>query len=153
MPGDSMSCRGMTKASGYVKPWAYEEAGPCSKSCPGPVSCWQWVYLGESSSGEPLWDEAGTMNKNRGQQNCNGRELLAKTKTASQHPQPRQLFSLSLFAALSHIKPSSGVLNPWSQSLVSDLLLRVAFWRLRLIRQMSMRQLHCYCTAILSPRL
>lgn len=54
---------------------------------------------GRKQVGEPLWDEADTVNKNRGQQNCHGRELLAQTQTASQHPQPGSYSSVNLFCS------------------------------------------------------
>lgn len=73
------------------------------------------------------------MNKDRGQQNCNGRAASQNMNSQPTPPTQAAILHGVCFAALSHVQPSSGVLNPWSQSLVSYLPLLVAFWSLRLI--------------------
>lgn len=82
-------------------------------------------------------------------------EPLTTTWTSTQHHKSRQLYCFTeLVVLLFHIYSSA--LFCWThevKSSVSHLLSLAAFWRLRLIRQMSTRQLHCCCTATLSPKL
>lgn len=80
-------------------------------------------------------------------------KLLITTGTPTQ-PKPYSCAaSPSSLCFLSHLQLSPVLLSPWSRSPASHFPSLAAFWWLRLIRQMSLWQLHCCCTAGWAPKL
>lgn len=113
-------------------------------------------------SGEKIFqqgDEVGTIRKNRGQKATQlETKLLITTGTPTQQPKTIQLhcsIKLVLFSFTSAAQSTSAepIKSKFSFTELWLFPSLAAFWWLKLIRQMSMWQLHCCCTACWAPKL